>query len=404
MRLSKMRWVDHWIGMPACFTLGIFATLARKVFGRRKRTITGKRPLAVFKFFGLGSIIEATPLLRAIRQRYPLAHLIFVTFGSNELILSRLNVCDELRVIRTDSALHFVFDVVRTIVWLRCQRIEVVIDLEFFSKFSTLLSFLSRAAIRIGFHLNDFWRYSLVTHPIYFNYFRHISDVYEEAGRRLDVTISDRSLSRIELTEAEAKSVRQFLGEHGWSGGKVLLGININAGELCPERRWPKENWKALITALLERHDDMYIVLTGSQDERTHVESLRELLDQEYRRRIIVAAGALSLMEFVASLSLFAGFVTGDSGPLHLAAAHNVPIVSVWGPSRPGFYCPRAGNIRRIFKDYQCSPCVCMFTTLEGMWCRHEAWCMQAIEPQIVLDAVEAMLAETDEKQGTDKS
>jgi hypothetical protein len=105
-------------------------------------------------------------------------------WAADELIISRLNVCDELRVIQTDSALHFVFDVVRTIVWLRCQRVEAVIDLEFFSKFSTLLSFLSRAAIRVGFHLNDFWRYSLVTHPIYYNYFGHIADVYEEAWHR----------------------------------------------------------------------------------------------------------------------------------------------------------------------------------------------------------------------------
>jgi len=400
MRLSKMRWVDHWVGMPVCFTLGIFAALARKVLGRRKRAITGQRPLAVFKFFGLGSIMEATPLLRAIRGRYPQARLIFVTFGSNELIISRLNVCDELRVIRTDSPLHFVFDVVRTIVWLRCQRVEAVIDLEFFSKFSTLLSFLSGAAIRVGFHLNDFWRYSLVTHPIYFNYFRHIADVYEEAGRQLDVKVSDRSLSRIEPTEAEAESVRQFLSRHGWSEDRVLLGVNVNSGQLCLERRWPKEKWGALISALLERHDGMYVVATGSPDEKQYVESLGALVDEKYRGRIIVAAGSLSLMEFVAGLSLFAGFVTGDSGPLHLAAAHDVPIVSVWGPSRPGFYCPRRDSIRCIFKDYHCSPCVCMFTTFEGMWCNHEAWCMEAIEPQVVLDAVEAMLAEAGEKQG----
>ncbi len=337
-------------------------------------------------------------MLRAIRQRYPQARLIFVTFQSNELILNRLNVCDELRVIRTDSAFHFVSDVVRTIIWLKCQRTEAVIDLEFFSKFSTLLSFLSRAAIRVGFHLNDFWRYSLVTHPIYFNYFRHISDVYEEAGRRLDVTISDRSLSRIEPTEAEAESVRQFLGEHGWSEGKVLLGVNVNSGELSLERRWPKGKWGALMSALLERHGEMYIVATGSPDEQAYVESVSAGVDQKYRERIIVAAGPLSLMEFVASLSLFAGFVTGDSGPLHMAAAHGVPIVSVWGPSRPGFYCPRADNIRCIFEDYHCSPCVCMFTTFEGMWCKHEALCMEAIEPQIVLDAIEAMLAEGDNK------
>jgi len=404
MKLSKMRWVDHWFGMPLCFMLGICAVLGRKVLGRRKREISGRRPLAVFKFFGLGSIMEATPLLRAIRRRYPQARLIFVTFGSNKLIINRLHVCDELRVIRTDSPMHFVLDVVSTIFWLRSRRTEAVIDLEFFSKFSTLLSFLSGASIRVGFHLNDFWRYSLVTHPIYFNYFRHISDVYDEAGRQLDVTVSDRSLSRIEPTEAEAESVRQFLGKHGLSEGKVLLGVNVNSGELSLERRWPKEKWGVLMSALTARHDNIYMVMTGSPDEQAYVESVKAGVEQKYRERIIVAAGEFSLMEFVAGLSLFAGFVTGDSGPLHLAAAHDVPIVSVWGPSRPGFYCPRRDNIRCIFKDYHCSPCVCMFTTFEGMWCKHEAWCMEAIEPKTVLDAVESMLAEAQDKRKVERN
>ncbi len=393
MRLSKMRWVDHWVGMPACIALGIFATLARKILGRRKRAITGQRPLAVFKFFGLGSIIEATPLLRAIRGRYPQARLIFVTFGSNELMLSRLNVCDELRIIRTDSPLHFIFDVVRTIVWLRRQRVEAVIDLEFFSKFSTLLSFLSRAAVRVGFHLNDFWRYSLVTHPIYFNCFRHISDVYEQAGQRLDVTVSDHSLSRIEPTEAEAESARQFLSRHGWSEGKVLLGMNINAGEKSLERRWPIENWKNLIETMLQRHDNMYIVLTGSPNERQYVESLWQLFSEKYLPRIMVVAGRWSLMEFIASLSFFTGFVTGDSGPLYIAATEDIPMVSLWGPGRPSFYEPNVKNNYSIYKNYPCSPCLFMFTTFEGMWCDHQGWCMQAIELQEVLDAVENMLA-----------
>ena len=127
MRLSRMWWLDHWIGLFVCFTRGICATLARKVLGQCKRAITGNRPLAVFKFFGLGGIIEATPLLWAIRRRYPQARLIFVTIGSNELILSRLKVCDELRIIRTNSALHFGFDDVQEMLVgvLFCKEIMV---------------------------------------------------------------------------------------------------------------------------------------------------------------------------------------------------------------------------------------------------------------------------------------
>ena len=56
-----MRWVDHWVGLPMCFLLSLLVTIVRKLGLRRVRTISGQRTIAVFKFFGLGSIIEATP-------------------------------------------------------------------------------------------------------------------------------------------------------------------------------------------------------------------------------------------------------------------------------------------------------------------------------------------------------
>ena len=109
--------------------------------------------------------------------------------------------------------------------------------------------------------------------------------------------------------------------------------------------------------------------------------------------RVALAAGEWSLDEFIAGLELFDCFLTNDSGPMHMAAAQGVPTVSLWGPGRPDFYSPRVGNNLNIYADYPCSPCLYMFTTFEGMWCHHEAWCMQAIAPQVVMPVVEDVLA-----------
>ncbi|MBN1344254.1 MAG: glycosyltransferase family 9 protein [Phycisphaerae bacterium] len=292
--------------------------------------------------------------------------------------------------------MRFVMDVLSEILWLRRHDVEAAIDLEFFSKFSTLMAFLSGARVRVGFHLNDFWRYSLVTHPIYFNYYRHLTDVYEQAAQQLDVPIIDHTLKGFDPGDEARNSAKQSLEQRGWKSNSTLLGINVNAGELSFERRWTLDGYAELIQKLLRRHSDLTIVLTGAPSEKPYVDSLVGRVPIEDRARVIVVAGLWSLDEFVAGLHLFDGFVTNDSGPLHLAAAAGVPIVSIWGPSRPDFYAPRVGAIRKIYGNYPCSPCVGMFTTFEGMWCNHRAWCMEAIEPDTVLDAVEAMLAEVD--------
>ena len=174
-RLKIMRWIDHWVGLPLCFMFGLCVKFCRMVFPKRKREISGERPVAVFKFFGMGTIIAATPLLKAIRKRYPNAPLIFVTFDTNRSLLEMLGHDINIKIIRTNSILFFLTDVLGTIFSFHKRRVEAIVDLEFFSKFSTLLSFLCWAPIRIGYHLNDFWRYSLITHPIYFNYFVHLT-------------------------------------------------------------------------------------------------------------------------------------------------------------------------------------------------------------------------------------
>jgi ADP-heptose:LPS heptosyltransferase len=395
MAMARMRWVDHWVGLPLCFLLGLAVTLARRVGLRRSRSIRGDRTLAVFKFFGLGSIIEATPLLRAIRQRYPRARLAFVTFGGHKALVRGLDLCTDVRTIRTRSPLHFALDVLRELSWLRRQRVEAVVDLEFFSKFSTLLAFFSGARVRVGFHLNDFWRYSLVTHPVYFNYYRHITDVYQQVAQQVDADIADRRLSCVDAGQEARQSAEQFLQRHGWAADKRLLGVNVNAGSLSLERRWPLTRFAELVATLLESHANLLIVLTGTRDERAYVLSLVKRLPAGLRERAIVAAGEWSFEEFIAALPRFAGFVTNDSGPMHLAAAVGVPVVSLWGPGRPDFFAPRVPNHETIYSDFPCSPCLYMFTAFEGMWCRHQAWCMQAIEPQTVREAVESMLAES---------
>jgi ADP-heptose:LPS heptosyltransferase len=389
--LGGMRWVDHWVGLPLCVLFGMLALVARRI-APRKRTVSGKRPLAVFKFFGLGSILEATPLLRAIRRRYPDAPLVFVTFDPMEPLVRRLGLATHVRVLRTGSPLRLAVDCLRTILWMRAHGVEAVVDLEFFSRFSTLLAFLSGAHIRVGYHLNDFWRRSLVTRPIYYNCFRHVTEVFSEAGRQLDVTLDDHRISRLEAPPEAARQARESLQAVGWAEGRPLLGVNVNSGELCHERRWPLERFAWVVRRLLEERPDLFVALTGSPSEKAYTSRLIEQLPAELRPRVFLAAGAWDLDTLIAALALVDCFLTNDSGPMHLAAAQGAPIVSLWGPARPAFIAPHVEGLRALYADYRCSPCVNMFTSYEGQWCGHQGWCMLEIQPQEVLDAARAML------------
>jgi ADP-heptose:LPS heptosyltransferase len=388
-----MKAVDHWVGLPLCFALGLLVRLRHRLWPRPERPVRERGTLVVLKFFGIGTILEATSLLAGIRRRYPQARLAFITFQSNESLLRRLDLCTDVRVIRTGSPFHFVLDTVGNVLWMRARDVDAVVDLEFFSKFSTLMAVLGGAHRRVGYHLNAFWRSSLLTHPVYFNYYRHVTDVFAQAGSRIDVAVEERSLHPIPVDEAARRSAEQSLQSAGWTGVGRVIGVNVNAGDLSLERRWPVENFVSLIETLLARHADLAVVLTGAAGEAGYVRALHARLGEAARARTLVAAGLWSLDEFIAALEHMECFITNDSGPLHIAAAQGVPLVSLWGPSRPDSWAPHAARHEMIYEDYPCSPCIHMFTTHEGMWCRHEGWCMQAITVARVLGAVDRSLA-----------
>lgn len=392
--ISPMRWVDHWVGMPICFTLGVLVSLVRWLVPRRDRPVREDGTIVVIKFFGLGSIMQATPLLRAIRRRYPRGRLAFLTFAGNGGLLRRLGLGADLHLIRNGSPVTFVLDTLREILWMRSRAIDACVDLEFFSKFSTLMAVMGGARKRIGYHLNAYWRSSLLTHPVYLNYYRHISDIFAQAGTPLDVPVDDLGLSRIAVDPAALARADAFLAQRGWGPPARVVGVNVNAGELSLERRWSPANFAEVIEKLVAGHSDVRVLLTGAPEELPYIRGVFDRLGEPARSKTEITAGVWSLDDFIAGLSRMTCFVTNDSGPMHLAAAQGVPLVSLWGPARPDFYAPRVANHEVIYENFACSPCLFyMFTTFEGMWCRHEAWCMQAIAPARVLIAAESLLS-----------
>ena len=95
-------------------------------------------------------------------------------------------------------------------------------------------------------------------------------------------------------------------------------------------------------------------MLTGSTSDRPLVDAVRRELTGV---PVIDASGALDLPALAALLARLDLFVTGDTGPMHLAAAVGAPVVALFGPSNPARYGPLAAHQRVIRIDLPCSPC-----------------------------------------------
>jgi len=97
------------------------------------------------------------------------------------------------------------------------------------------------------------------------------------------------------------------------------------------------------------------------------------------------------LVVLAAVLERLALLVTGDTGPMHLAAAVGTPIVAIFGPSLPSRYAPLSSRARIVRIDLPCSPCN-RLRQPPARCVGHVPDCLAGIEPFLVVQAANELL------------
>jgi len=391
--------------MPLCALLGFFERLTHPLIRPQTRIAVSSPPqsILVIKFFGLGSILLQADLVRNIRTRYPGARLIFLTFRENTKLLELLSHVDVIRAVDTRNPWRLIGSIFSNLFYFSFHRPDVAIDLEFFSKFSTLMTYLSGARWRVGFFMPQVWRIPLINVPVYFNYARHILEIYAQCGKAIGVDIRPALPQPMTVRQEARQAVQEFWRTHQISEKNVVLGVNVNASDLALCRRWPLSKFAGVVNALLDNYQDMKVLLTGTKKEKSYVAQIWPLIEENRRERVVDASGAFSLEQFIAALDKMNVFLSNDSGPFQLAQVQRVPLVSIWGAGDPALYGPYGqgqGRQRVIYRSWPCSPCLYIYRTDAGYFCNGSTQCLENIHQEEVVRAVEelANMRESDTK------
>ncbi len=394
MKTSTMKTIDHYLGIPVCLFLDIVQRL-REIFPRQHVRVY--RRILVMKFFGMGTILLASPMLRAIKARHPDATIGFLTFESNRDIVMRLGLVDEVYTLRTGTLRQFAGDLLRSIRVIRRSRYDVTIDMEFFSKFSTIITYLSGSPVRIGYFMRQLWRGDLLTEQIYYNHFKHITEVIGALAVPLDVRITDGTIQRPMISSSDLERASELLTSEGVDSNELLIAFNVNVSDLSLERRWPKEHFQQLAAALLLELDARLLFVGGAGDISYVNEVIAPFAGND---RVIALAGKTSLGELLGVMTHCDLFITNDSGPLHLAASLGLPTVSFFGPETPVLYGPRGGDTLIFHEELYCSPCLNVFNVKTAP-CAGRNLCLSAIKVDTVLTSIRSHFASLWELHGT---
>jgi heptosyltransferase-2 len=180
----------------------------------------------------------------------------------------------------------------------------------------------------------------------------HPSEHTADNARRLVAAVLDMpgrvtAAGILRIPESNRREAHAILAR----ARRPCIVVHVAGGR--PVKQWDPERFAAVARTLIDARGAT-VVLTGAPGDRAIVDDVKSRLPGE---SIVDASTATSLLTVAAVLERCDLMITGDTGPMHLAAAVGTAIVAVFGPSDPRRYAPRGPRDRIVRIDLPCAPC-----------------------------------------------
>jgi len=319
----------------------------------------------------IGDVVRALPLLARVRAGYPAARITWAVEPRAAPLLEHHPALDARLVFaRGDGPAAFP----RFLRRVRRLEADLTLDLQRHAK-SGLVSFASRAPVRIGFHRRN-------TKELNWIWNTHTIDPVEPRGWKLEqylrfadlLELPDAPLDGgLALSAEEQARVDALLGTRARPFAAVFLGSTWES------RLWFAPGFARVAEALDERGIDT--VLLGGADAtaiaaETRNRSRAPVLDLTARTTLRESYGVLARARLA---------VGPDSGPMHLAAAAGTPVVSLWGATTPARSAPLGSEDLVLVGRVACAPCY-------RRACPIGRRCMRSITPERVAMQIDRIL------------
>jgi ADP-heptose:LPS heptosyltransferase len=355
--------------------------------------------ILIVKTSSMGDVIHTLPAAIAIRAANPNAHIGWAVEAAHADILAGQSWLDETIVWKRGSWKDFADFVYR----LRRTRWNVVIDFQGLLR-SGLIAWLSGARSRIGYaptREKAHWFYNerapletLDRHAVerYLQLASHLGANTD--GLAIDRPYLGRSVEDLPVqnpivppvasrqvsglfplhpSHADRQAVAAWQAEAGFDARYDRL-VLLNPHCRKDANRWPAERFAELASRLIdlprvrqaaarlagmepEREERVVVALTGGKAAGGLCEQIREAVPERQRDLVWRADGKLGLLASAALIAQSDVLVTGDTGPMHIAAAVGTPIVAIFGPANPLRTGPYASDAVVLREPLECSPC-----------------------------------------------
>jgi heptosyltransferase-2 len=316
-----------------------------------------EQKILILELGGIGDTAMSIPAVRAVLNGHKNADITVLTVPRTRAVIDSLRKegFENLDVVSTD-----VMDENGNDSWpglikgMRGKRFDIAIDLSAVETFKAAIKrwvFFKSLGVKNTFGRNTDgrgWGFSKKSEDV-------LTSSDHEVLRKIKVVEllglkADRTAPALIIPDNEIKEADTMLS--GWQNDNGPI-IGINPGAFRPSRTWPAERFKQIAEWLIEEMS-ANIVITGGDKERAVAERIAGSLPEDRVRTVT----GVSIMTLAAVMKKMYIFITNDTGPMHIAAAAGVPVVSMFGQTNLHRYHPYMDKSKytAIKKDHSLCP------------------------------------------------
>lgn len=314
--------------------------------------------ILIVKLSAIGDVVHTLPLLEVLRKNFPEARIDWVVEEESSELIKAHNAIDHVIVSRRKSWQRRFFrkgdrsavfrEIIRFLRELRSEEYELVIDLQGLLK-SAILIGLSKGKRKIGASGGREGSPLVLTErPYPVDYNQHAVDRYLKMAEYLKCSQNSWK-GFIPIRESDRRSMDRIIHDNGLQN-KIRVAIN-------PMARWKTKLWEfsrfAILADRLQKELCCRVVFTGSRDDRADIAKIIDRMEE----KPVNLAGQTSLKELAYLYSICRLLVTTDTGPMHIAAAMDCPVIALFGPTAPWRTGPYGKGHKVIREGVECSPC-----------------------------------------------
>ena len=307
---------------------------------------SGIKKILVIKFGGIGDVLLATPVITNLRAFYPDAEIFFLTLqNARDVVYNNPDLKKGMTFDPSEDSSVYLIKRIRR------QKFDLIIDL-YSNPRTALLTFLSGAKYRAGFNMRGrAYAYNVLIEP--------------RGGEVHNVQFNLDSLRKLEIPVTSNKPVLfpnlihfefvdEFIKDHQLEN-KKLCAVLLTGGWVS--KRYKSDDYVTLLKMMKEKYSFEFILVYGNEKEKSEAEliknsvsSLVPTLQRGNGNRIHIFP--IQPLLYLAALIKKCDIVLGsDSGPLHVAAAMETPLLGIFGPTDPLLGGPYGEKVLTIVKE-----------------------------------------------------